>query len=177
MLREVLDEYLLTYKKLSERIETFDRRALRGKSWKAELFFESENAQSLKVETGDFHRFSKAKQYAAFLELVSSEHSSGEKEHHVRITKAGNSHLRRLLVESAQSYERGKIGYKSKVLKSRQKCNSREFIHYADRANERFRRKFYKMFFLKEKAHNVAKTAVARELACFIWGMMTENTK
>ena len=120
MLSEVLDEYLLTYKKLSERIETFDRRALRGKSWKAELFFESENAQSLKVETGDFHRFSKAKQYAAFLELVSSEHSSGEKEHRGRITKAGNTHLMRLVVESAQSYERGKIGYKSKALKSRQ---------------------------------------------------------
>ena len=52
----------------------------------------------------------------------------------------------------------------------------REIVHYADRANERLRRKFYKMI-LEGKAHNVAKTAVARELACFIWGMMKETTK
>lgn len=84
--------------------------------------------------------------------------------------------MRRLLVESALSYGRGKVGYKSKALKARQSGNSKEVINYADRENERLRRKFYKMIFAG-KAHNVAKTAVARELACFIWGMMTENIK
>ena len=41
--------------------------------------------------------------------------------------------------------------------------------------NERLRRKYYKMILSKSKRTNVAKTAVARELACFIWGMMTDR--
>ncbi len=47
-------------------------------------------------------------------------------------------------------------------------------IAYADKANERLRRKYYKMI-RHGKKKNVAVTAVARELACFIWGMMTDN--
>lgn len=186
MLREVLDEYLLTYRKLLERLETFDKRieeiskteryAEKVRRLSCFLGVKTHTAMSVIVETGDFSRFTKAEQYAAYLGLVPSEHSSGEKKCQGGITKAGNCHLRRLLVESAQSYGRGKVGYKSKALKARQSGNSKEVIHYADRANERLRRKFYKMIF-EGKPHNVAKTAVARELACFIWGMMTKNTK
>ena len=83
--------------------------------------------------------------------------------------------MRRLLTEAAQCYGRGKIGYKSKALKARQYGNSAEVIAYADKANERLRRKFYHMVLKLNKKHNVAVTAVARELACFIWGMMTEH--
>jgi hypothetical protein len=90
------------------------------------------------------------------------------------ITKAGNTHVRRLLVEAAQSYGRGKAGYKSKALKDRQEGNPPRVIAYADRANERLRRKYYSMLFRGKRA-NVAKTALARELACFIWGMMNEK--
>ena len=39
----------------------------------------------------------------------------------------------------------------------------------------RLRRKYYRMVLKNNKKANVAKTAVARELACFIWGMMTDN--
>lgn len=53
--------------------------------------------------------------------------------------------------------------------------NPPEVIAYADKANERLRRKYYKMVLSKSKKANVAKTAVARELACFMWGMMTGN--
>lgn len=186
MLREVLDEYLLTYKKLVERLETFDKRieeiskseryAEKVSRLSCLLGIKTHTAMSVIVETGDFNRFDKADKYAAYLGLVPSEHSSGEKLCRGGITKAGNKHLRILLVESAQSYGRGKIGYKSKALKSRQLGNTKEIIHYADRANERLRRKFYKMIF-EGKAHNVAKTAVARELACFIWGLMTGHVE
>jgi transposase len=79
------------------------------------------------------------------------------------------------LTEAAQCYARGQVGYKSKALKSRQEGNSSQVIAYADRANERLRRRFYNMVLNKGKKHNVAKTAVARELACFMWGMMTDN--
>ena len=47
-------------------------------------------------------------------------------------------------------------------------------IAYADKANERLRRRYYHLVLGKNKRSNVAKTAIARELACFIWGMMTE---
>ena len=78
-----------------------------------------------------------------------------------------------LLIESAQCYGRGNIGYKSKALKARQEGNDPKVIAYADGASERLRRRYYKLVLSKGKRANVAKTAVARELACFIWGMMT----
>ncbi|MFO8063400.1 MAG: transposase [Spirochaetia bacterium] len=53
------------------------------------------------LEIGDFRRFAWAEQFMAFLGLVPSEHSSGEKRRLGNITKAGNSHLRKLLVEAA----------------------------------------------------------------------------
>ena len=80
-----------------------------------------------------------------------------------------------LLVEAAQGFSRGQVGYKSVALKQRQAGNEPEVIAYADRANERLRRKYYKMVLGQNKRSNEAKTAVARELACFIWGMMTGN--
>jgi len=124
------------------------------------------------VEIGDFMRFPSAEQYAAYLGIVPGEHSSADSRNRLGITKAGNTHVRRLLVESAQSYGRGKIGHKSKELIKRQQGNTPKVIAYADRANERLRRKYYQMI-LRGKTSNVAKTAVARELACFMWGMMT----
>ena len=80
-----------------------------------------------------------------------------------------------MLVEAAQSYSRGQIGFKSKALKARQYGNPPEVIAYADKANERLRRKYYRMVLKNNKRTNVAKTAVARELACFMWGMITGN--
>ena len=132
-------------------------------------------ALSVIVETGDFKRFASAPQYAAFLGLVPGEDSSGGDQTRLPITKAGNRHLRLLLVEAAQCYGRGQVGYKSIVLAARQKGNSLSAIAYADKANERLRRKYYRMTLKNGKKANVAKTAVARELACFMWGMMTEN--
>ena len=122
---------------------------------------------------GDFNRFRSAPQYAAYLGLVPGEHSSSDKQHRTGITKAGNSHLRRLLIESAHCYGRGDVGKKSKALKARQAGNSPEVIAYADRAVDRLKRKYYRIAL--RSRHNIAKTAVARELACFIWGMMTGN--
>ena len=80
-----------------------------------------------------------------------------------------------LLTEAAQSYTHGQIGYKSKILKQRQAGNTPDVIAYADKANERLRRRFYKMTLNKGVNRNIATTAIARELACFIWGMMTEH--
>ena len=78
------------------------------------------------------------------------------------------------MVEAAQCICRGRVGAKSKDLVARQRGNDPSVIAYADKANERLRRKYYRMLY-KSKQRNVAVTAVARELACFIWGMMTDN--
>ena len=133
-------------------------------------------ALALIVETGDFSRFAKASQFASFLGLVPGERSSGEKQVRTSLTKAGNTHLRRLLTESTQCYSRGRIGFKSKALKARQEGNTPETIAYADKANERLKRKFYHMVLKNNKKRNIAISAVARELSCFVWGLMTGHT-
>ena len=66
-------------------------------------------------------------------------------------------------------------GHKSIALKERQQGCSVEVIAYADKANEGLRRRFYKMTLNKGINRNVAATAIARELACFMWGMATGN--
>lgn len=67
------------------------------------------------------------------------ENSSGEKVNHTGITKAGNSHLRSLLIEAAEGICKGAIGHKSRELRARQNGNPAEVIAYADKANIRLR--------------------------------------
>ena len=126
------------------------------------------------AEIGDFTRFVKAKNFAAFLGLVSGELSSSDKQNRLGITKQGNRFIRKLLVECSQSFSRATQG-KSALLKKRQEGNTAEVIAYADKANERLRKRYLTLVLRNKKPHNKAVTAVARELACFIWGMMTGN--
>ena len=185
ILQESLGEYLITYDYLTDKIERLDKRIeeLAGgeryqenvKKLSCLIGVKTHTALSAIVEIGDFTRFARAEKLAAFLGLVPGEDSSGEKQCRGSITKAGNVHVRRLLVESAQSYTRGTIGYKSKELIRRQNGNTPQVIAYADKANERLRRKFYRMTLKNGSKRNVAATAIARELACFMWGMMTNN--
>ena len=180
--REILDEYLLSYNTITDKISRLDARIeelaaaeeYSEKVSKLRCFIgiETKEALSLLVETGDFSRFSKGNIYSAFIGLTPGESSSSNDTNRLSITKAGNKHVRTILVEAAQGICKGRIGAKSKRLAARQKGNAPEVIAYADKANERLRRKYYRMMY-KGKQRNVAVTAVARELACFIWGMMT----
>ena len=185
ILQEAFEEYLTLYFQATDKVELFDKRIeelAKRESYEEKvkkltclIGVKAHSALATIVETGDFIRFKTAQQYAAYLGLVPGEKSSGESKRRTGITKAGNSHVRKLLVEAAQSYSRGAVGYKSKTLSARQKGNDPKVIAYADKANERLRRKFYRLT-LNNTKRNVAVTAVARELACFIWGMMTNNT-
>ena len=180
-----MSEYLITYEYLVEKLKRLDERIeelASGEKYKEKvkkigcfLGIKTHTALSMVVEIGDFNRFEKAPKFAGFLGLVPSENSSGENTNRYSITKAGNSHLRRLMVEAAQSYTRGSIGHKSIELKRRQQGCAPQVIAYADKANERLRRKFYKMTLNKGINRNVAATAIARELSCFVWGMATGN--
>ena len=183
--KEILDEYLLTYTILSDKLERLDKRIeeLAAKDEYKEavrklccfIGVKTHTALSVIVEVGDFKRFASAEKFASYIGLVPGEASSGDGQTRLGITKAGNRHVRMLLTEASQCYSRGQIGYKSKALKARQDGNTPQVIAYADKANERLRRRYYKMVLSKCKKHNVAKTAIARELACFMWGMMTDN--
>lgn len=183
--QETLDEYLITYEYFSDKINRLDQRIeelASGERYEEKvkklsclIGVKTHTALSMIVEVGDFERFAKPEKFAAFLGLVPSEDTSDEKRKQYGITKAGNSHLRRLLVEAAQGYTRGTPGHKSVALKQRQQGNTPQVIAYADRANERLRRRFYKMTLNKGVNRNIATTAIARELACFMWGMMTDN--
>lgn len=182
--RETLNEYLQTLSELMAKIEKFDKRihelsqqkayATAVKKLACFLGIKTVTALALIVEIGDYDRFAKAEQFASFLGLVPGERSSNESIARLGITKAGNTHLRRLLIEAAQSMSRGKIGYKSAELRRRQEGNTPEVVAYADKANVRLRSKYYRLL-AKGKARNTIVAAVARELACFVWGMMTDH--
>ena len=184
MYRETLDEYMVSYEEQEAKIERYDKRIEeiaaetryqeKAKKLGCFLGIRTHTALSLIVETGDFNRFAKGNTYAAFLGLTPGEHSSSETVKRLGISKAGNRHLRTLLVEAARGICKGVIGYKSKALRSRQSGQSAEVIAYADKANTRLRSKYYRMI-RHGKKRNVAVAAVARELACFVWGMMTDN--
>ena len=183
--KEILDEYLLTFTTLSDKLDRLDKRIeeLASKEEYREsvkklccfIGIKTHTALSVLVEVGDFKRFAKAGQFASYLGLVPGEDSSGEDRTRLGITKAGNRHVRMLLTEAAQCYGHSKIGFKSKELKARQAGNSPQMIAYADKGNERLKRRFYKMVLGKGKKRNVAKIAIARELSCFMWGMMTDQ--
>ena len=182
--RETLNEYLATYEELEAKFERYDKRIEeiaeqaeyqdKVKKLKCFLGIKTHTALSLIVETGDFERFAKGNQYASYLGLAPGENSSSESIHRLGITKAGNSHLRRLLIEASSGICKGAVGHKSKELKARQSGNTAEVIAYADKANTRLRSRYYK-FMRHGKKRNVAVASTARELACFVWGMMTGN--
>ena len=183
ILQETFSEYMVTLNQLIDKVERLDKRIeeyaeLKEYAEKVNKLvcfkgIKTHTALSLIVETSDFLRFPTAQQYASFLGLVPGEHSSSDSCHRLPITKAGNSHLRRLLIEAATSSSRARVGKKSASLKQRQEGNKPEVIAYADKANDRLRRKYVRIE-TRSKA-NIAKAAVARELACFVWGMMNDK--
>ena len=185
MYRETLDEYMASYEEQEAKIERFDKRIEeiseqekyqeKVKRLGCFLGIKTHTALSLIIETGDFKRFTKGNQYAAYLGLAPSENSSSTNINRTGITKAGNSHLRQLLIESAGGICKGAVGHKSKDLRARQNGNTADVIAYADKENTWLRSRYYKFIIRHGKKRNVAVAAIARELACFIWGMMTEN--
>ena len=123
---------------------------------------------ALICEVGDYKRFGKAKAFMSYLGFVPKENSSGGKRNQGGITKAGNGHLRRLLVEAAWHYTRnGRLGTR---LERRRKSSPLMAVDAADRALRRLHRKYLRLV-LGGKHKNKAVTAIARELSGFIWAV------
>jgi transposase len=125
-------------------------------------------AMAVLCEIGYFRRFPSAKEFMSYLGFVPSENSSGGKRKQGGITKAGNGHLRRLIVEGAWHYTKPtRVG--KRLEKRRENC-AVDVIDTADRALHRLHKKYVRLV-LKRKHKNTAVTAVARELAGFIWAV------
>lgn len=129
-------------------------------------------ALALVCEVGDFRRFHSAASFMAYLGLVPSERSSGTKRRQGGITKTGNVHLRKLLIESSWHYRYR--GAASAALNARRLGMDEAVIAYADKALHRLQSKFARLVF-RGKSSKTAVAATARELAGFIWGAMTES--
>lgn len=128
-------------------------------------------ATAIVAEIGSFRRFKKAGHFMAYTGLVPSESSSGEIRKQGKITKTGNQHVRWLLIESAWSYRY--IPVVKGALKKRQENQPASINTISWKAQQRLNQKYYRLLG-KGKAPGKAVTAVARELAGFIWAIAQE---
>ncbi len=128
---------------------------------------ETATAFSLVAEAGVFSRFDSARAFSSWLGLVPSEHSSGERIARGSITKAGNSHLRKLLVEASWHYTR--------ATKERKRGLYDDAVpmpvanHAAAGVKRLVERREH--FVEMRKRPVVANVATARELACWVWAL------
>ncbi len=121
------------------------------------------------VEIGDWDRFT-GSSIGAYLGLVPSEHSSGESRRQGAITKAGNSHVRRLLVEAAWHHKpRYTVGAVMRARWEQAPAAARTRGHAG---NQRLHHR-WALYTAREKKHTVANTAIARELAGWCWSLAT----
>lgn len=126
------------------------------------------SAVTIMAEVGEVSRFKTARQLMGYSGVVSRECSSGERTRRGGITKTGNAHLRRIIVEAAWSYRhRPSIGT---ALKTRQKTASAEVKEIAWKAQNRLHRRYMRLT-AKGKTKQKVVTAVARELLGFIWAI------
>jgi len=152
---------LLTLEPLQHRVQRL--RCFRG--------IDDLTALTIAAELGDPRRFATAPSTMAFVGLVPSEHSSGTKRAQGGITKTGNAHLRRVLVESAWHYRHHP--FVSATLRARQRGAPAPVIARAWTAQQRLHRRYHRLAARgKPKQHIV--TAVARELTGFVWAALTQ---
>ena len=132
-------------------------------------------AADIVFEAGEFARFRNARSFAAWLGLTPSEHSSGEKVAQGGITKAGNKHLRRVMVEAAWHYLNASPHSKGPAPGQAPDPAARRH------ASKGVRRLVGRRAALLERGvhKNKANVATARELACWCWavGSMAEGAR
>ena len=107
----------------------------------------------------------------AYLGLVPSEYSSGETQRRGALTKAGNTHARRVLVEAAWHYRhRPTVG---RALASRSQAQPDEVVGHAWRAQQRLHRRYHRLAG-RGKVKQQVNTAIARELTGFVWAALIQ---
>jgi len=121
-------------------------------------------ALGLIAEIGDFARFGHPRELASWLGITPSEYSSGDQQHRGHITKAGNHHARRLLVEAAWHYRHA----------PRRPAKDPQPDQRAWQAQVRLHHR-YRHLTEHGKRPTVVNVAIARELVGFLWAAMTNQ--
>jgi len=130
-------------------------------------------AMTIVAELHNFRRFETPRALMAYLGLVPGEHSSGAKTSRGSITKAGNKHVRRILIETAWHYRhKPTVGAN---LRRRREGQPAAVIAIADRAQHRLHRRYWRLLLHNNKVPNKAVVAVARELVGFLWAALYDG--
>lgn len=127
------------------------------------------SAMALLTEIGDIRRFAAAPQLMSYLGLVPSEHSSGEHRRQGAITKTGNARARWILGQAAWNQSR-RPG--TKRLRKQWQTQPLEIAAIGRKAEKRLHSTFWRIATRKERC--IAATAVAREMAGFVWAILSE---
>lgn len=130
-------------------------------------------ALTLATEVGDWRRFASAMTFMGFTGLIPSEYSSGGRERRRHVTKTGNSHLRTQLVESAWAYQhQPSLGAR---LKQAHGALPPATVARSWTAQQRLCGRF-RTLAARKNIRTVVVTAIARELAGFLWAEMTADS-
>jgi len=125
-------------------------------------------AAGIAVEVGDLHRFRRASNFMSFVGMGVAERSTGDQRRQFSITKTGNGHVRRLLVEAAWAYRHPpKMG---NDLRKRSEGLPPKILEIAWKAQDRLHRR-YRRLRARRKPHQVVIVSLARELAGFVWAV------
>ena len=126
-------------------------------------------ASSIVAELGEIARFVRPRELMSYAGLVPGEYSSGGSVRRLPITKAGNAHLRRVLVEAAWHYRHWPmVGVR---MASQHRGQPKEVVDISWRAQTRLNSR-YRRLLARGKEKNRVVVAIARELLGFIWEML-----
>jgi transposase len=175
----VFESYLLLIDQLCERLSRLDielAEMARHEPYREPVAWlrcfrgiDTLTAIGIVAELHDFRRFDSPRRLMAYIGLVPSERSTGERERKGAITKTGNRHVRRLLIEAAWHHR-----YKPRVtgpLLKRREGQPTRVLAIADRAQERLYGRYLRMSG-RGKEHAKTITAMARELVGYIWATL-----
>ena len=180
--QDVMNDYRESVELATARVVRLTQRmAERAAAWeKAPLVtalqalrgIETVSAVTLVAEIGDFRRFASPSELMSFVGLVPSEHSSGGSRRQGRITRTGNGHVRRILIEAAWHYRRQPR--MSKAIRERNDRVSGPVRVIAWKAQQRLHKRLFRLT-ERGKPATQAATAVARELVGFVWAIAREE--
>lgn len=126
------------------------------------------SAMTLLSELGDLRRFPTAPKLMAAIGVVPSEYSTGDKTDRYAITKTGNAHVRRIVVEAAWHYQRRPS--RGRAITTRRRGQPTAIVEIAEKCEARLSNRFRRLT-SRNKKSTVAVVAVARELLGFIWAI------
>ncbi|MDQ3831785.1 MAG: IS110 family transposase [Candidatus Tectomicrobia bacterium] len=174
----VFQEYVRAINEHTERLQRLDQELHdQVTSWRLQPVVEALQALrgvqfiaavTMVAEIGDLTRFETPRELMKFLGLIPSEYSTGERRRQGSITKAGNTHARRALVEGAWAYR-----YPAKVsrhLQLRLETQPKVIQDISWKAQVRLCKR-YRQLIARGKHANVVTVAIARELAGFMWAI------